>query len=294
MRERPGKERRWDLAPEDKERLRGRAEATAEKSLSAREVAGVFLRSPRLVPLALKLAFQGALEGLRGDPALAWVIHGERVRQVVPDAATGVLWRGEELFLEALRPRLSPSDRVLEVGCGAGRISRHVAPLVRELVCSDISKQMLREAERNLAEFDNVGFLLASGFDLEGIDEGSFDAVFAHDVLTNMDPNQLLAILDACRRVLVEGGCCVVSFMSIDRPESAQEQLERVRRLAAAGRFGASATRAYLAEQIDAWATLAGLTVVDRHHGKPEDPEADGHYVVVGEARASSTAAPAR
>jgi 2-polyprenyl-3-methyl-5-hydroxy-6-metoxy-1,4-benzoquinol methylase len=52
-----------------------------------------------------------------------------------------------------LLPLVSADARVLDVGGGDGRLSRHVAPVAREVVVSDVSATMVREAGENLAAY---------------------------------------------------------------------------------------------------------------------------------------------
>jgi SAM-dependent methyltransferase len=57
--------------------------------------------------------------------------------------------------------RLSPVDNVLDVGCGAGWLSRRLAKLVPEgrVVGMDISDEMIRHARRASTDFDNLMFV---------------------------------------------------------------------------------------------------------------------------------------
>jgi SAM-dependent methyltransferase len=56
------------------------------------------------------------------------------------------------------RMRLSPEDNVLDVGCGAGWLSRLLAEQVPEgrVVGVDISDEMIRRARRNSADLENA------------------------------------------------------------------------------------------------------------------------------------------
>src|SRR6266403_1922503 len=57
--------------------------------------------------------------------------------------------------------RLAPTDNVLDVGCGAGWLSRRLAKLVPEgrVVGMDISDEMIRHARRSSMDFDNLMFI---------------------------------------------------------------------------------------------------------------------------------------
>jgi len=57
--------------------------------------------------------------------------------------------------------RLAPTDNVLDVGCGAGWLSRRLAKLVPEgrVVGMDISDEMIRQARRASVDFGNLMFV---------------------------------------------------------------------------------------------------------------------------------------
>jgi SAM-dependent methyltransferase len=57
--------------------------------------------------------------------------------------------------------RLAPTDNVLDVGCGAGWLSRRLAKRVPEgrVVGMDISDEMIRHARRSSLDFDNLMFV---------------------------------------------------------------------------------------------------------------------------------------
>jgi SAM-dependent methyltransferase len=57
--------------------------------------------------------------------------------------------------------------RVLEVGCGAGRVTRALAKVFGEVWAVDISPEMVRLARHALAGFGNVRALVNSGSDLQ-------------------------------------------------------------------------------------------------------------------------------
>src|SRR5260370_31562281 len=57
--------------------------------------------------------------------------------------------------------RLTPTDNVLDVGCGAGWLSRRLAKLVPEgrVVGMDVSDEIIRRARRRSGDFDNLMFV---------------------------------------------------------------------------------------------------------------------------------------
>jgi arsenite methyltransferase len=57
--------------------------------------------------------------------------------------------------------RLAPADNVLDVGCGAGWLSRRLAKLAPQgrIVGMDVSDEMIRHARRASVDFDNLLFV---------------------------------------------------------------------------------------------------------------------------------------
>jgi len=70
--------------------------------------------------------------------------------------------------------RTEPTDNVLDVGCGAGWLSRRLSELVPEgrVVGMDISDEMVRRARRSGVELDNTMFVVG------GVDQIPWDANF--------------------------------------------------------------------------------------------------------------------
>ena len=57
--------------------------------------------------------------------------------------------------------RIAPTDNVLDVGCGAGWLSRRLAKLVPQgrVVGMDVSDEMIRHARRESLDFENLMFV---------------------------------------------------------------------------------------------------------------------------------------
>ena len=272
--------RRWELTEAERERVAEARRGPARPLDLLRAVAA----HPRLLPGIAKSAVAGAVDGVRAHSGLYWVVDAQRVRRVVPDAAQGAGFSGERVLLDALLAHVGTGARVVDVGAGGGRVARHVAPLVRELVCVDVSPAMIEEARENLAGHSNVSFFENRGFTLAGLPDAAFDAAYSHDVLLQLDPFPVLALVDEARRVLRPGGVFVGSFYTIARPAWARRALELARAGAPGGRYGATPERPYTEDQIRAWYEAAGLTIVDERYGESDDPEQPVHYVVTGRA----------
>ena len=101
---------------------------------------------------------------------------------------------------------VSPQWRVLEIGCGVGRLLRPLAGRVARVVGVDLSEAMLARARDHCGELPNVELVRTDG-GLESFPDASFDLVFSHIVFQHL-PRKAYAeryFRDAFR-VLVAGG----------------------------------------------------------------------------------------
>lgn len=117
----------------------------------------------------------------------------------------------ETVLLERHRDALA--GRVLELGCGAGRVTRHLAAIARELHALDIAEAMVEEARASLPD---VHFHVRDMTDLEPFEPGSFDAVVAtYNVLDVLDDSERGAQLDRIRALLRPGGKLIMSTHNV-------------------------------------------------------------------------------
>jgi len=119
-----------------------------------------------------------------------------------------------------LRPLVDPQSRVLNIGCGIGRVERYLAPHVGELWSVDISGKMIARARIRLAENRNVRLReLAAGEFLSAFETGSFDLVFSFLVLQHLEKEDAYRYLEDAHRVLKPGGRLSVQFPNLLSPE---------------------------------------------------------------------------
>ena len=115
-----------------------------------------------------------------------------------------------EVLLTKLGAELRPSDHVVEIGCGAGRMSRAIARRVAKVTALDVAPRMLDIAREQNPALTNVEWLLGDGVTLDGIADASADACISYVVLQHIpDPEVTLGYVREMGRVLRPGGWAV-------------------------------------------------------------------------------------
>lgn len=107
-----------------------------------------------------------------------------------------------------LQDQFTRTNTVLELGCGTGTFSEAVAPLVKDLVATDMSETMLHQARAKLVDHGNVQLQRQDAYKTT-FDESTFDAVLMVNLLHIVHEPAL--ILQECSRVVRNGGRIVVS-----------------------------------------------------------------------------------
>jgi SAM-dependent methyltransferase len=135
------------------------------------------------------------------------------------------LQSGEEEYRKLVQPVLDelhfvPEARsMLEVGCGAGRMTASFARRFASVYALDISEEMQNLAKQHLAGFQNIRWVLGDGTSLSAIPSESVDFVFSYLVLQHL-PAEVLATayVREMLRVLKQGGMFLFQFNGAEHP----------------------------------------------------------------------------
>ena len=101
---------------------------------------------------------------------------------------------------------LTTTDRVLELGCGVGRIGRELAPHVGFWHGVDISSNMVGVARERLKEFANCAADALERTSLSRFADASFDKAYCVAVFIHMDKEDFFLYLRELARVVKPGG----------------------------------------------------------------------------------------
>lgn len=118
-----------------------------------------------------------------------------------------------ETLLGSVDAEVRGGDRVVEIGCGLGRLTAPLAARAREVVALDVSPEMLGRAWEIHQALDNVRWMHGDGRTLTGIDDSSADLCISHVTFQHLPkPELTLGYVREMGRVLRPGGCAVFGF----------------------------------------------------------------------------------
>jgi SAM-dependent methyltransferase len=158
-----------------------------------------------------------------------------RLMKIVGSGSAETFVRAGESFFSIFQrhARLRPSDRVLDVGCGCGRMAR---PLTRYLTTGsydgfDIVPELVEWCRANITPrhpnfrfkrvdvantfYHGAGATSAAGFRFP-YDDGSFDFTILASVFTHMLPRDLVRYAAEIARTLKPGGTALMTFFLLN------------------------------------------------------------------------------
>lgn len=113
-----------------------------------------------------------------------------------------------------------PAGKVmLELGCGAGRMSRSFATRFKTVLAVDISLEMLKRGQQLIPDASNIVWQQSNGSDFANVANESTDLVFSYLVLQHLPAEQLASkYISEIIRVLRAGGVFLFQFNSLMTP----------------------------------------------------------------------------
>ena len=110
-------------------------------------------------------------------------------------------------YIDLLRAGRNPSEmRVLEIGCGAGRMTMGLSEIFGWIDAVDVSREMIAVARNSLAHCSNVRFHVNNGVDLKLFSGAQFDFVFSAIVFQHIPSKVIIdSYIKEAYRVLRPG-----------------------------------------------------------------------------------------
>jgi SAM-dependent methyltransferase len=137
--------------------------------------------------------------------------HFVDTREPYHQPDTERFWREGERDLDTLLGTLGlevgPQDRVLDLGCGVGRLTRVLAARAAHVTAVDVSHEMLARAQELNEHLDNVEWVLGDGTSLTGVEDATHDLAISHVVFQHIPSAQIqLGYVREFARVLRPAG----------------------------------------------------------------------------------------
>jgi ubiquinone/menaquinone biosynthesis C-methylase UbiE len=148
-------------------------------------------------------------------------------------------WGGilAEKFLGESGCRFTGEEAMLEIGCGVGRMTKYFAGRFRHVTALDVSPEMIRQAQENLAGVNNVRLEVGNGSNLAPYPDASFDFVFSYIVFQHIpDPNVTLGYIREAGRVLRPSGSFYFQINTMPRISPLRAALGKAKRAFLGGR----------------------------------------------------------
>lgn len=102
---------------------------------------------------------------------------------------------------------------MIELGCGAGRMTHSFASHFRKVIALDVSSQMLDRARHSFPAMENIAWTHANGVDLGNVPSESVDFIFSYLVLQHLPDVRLVhGYLREMFRVLKPSGVCLFQY----------------------------------------------------------------------------------
>ena len=226
-----------------------------------------------LLPPAVRSRVERAIAGVRGLGNFYERVYERQAVTLPPDDSIG---RGDfdligkvELALLLLEG-VQPGDRVIDLGCGTGRLAVHLIPYLRSgrYLGIDISRTMLKEAVRRV-EGIKSGCTVewrhqrTSRFELP---DASADAICAFSVFTHMEAEDTYRYFRDSLRVVRPGGKLIFSCLPLSLEASRGIFLQQAE-LDLAQRWAGVRNVVTTEESMEALAAMTGWKVLRWYRG---------------------------
>jgi ubiquinone/menaquinone biosynthesis C-methylase UbiE len=161
------------------------------------------------------MPFTNALRDFWDVPTLEQAQHERVTVPPCPDAwdAARQDQLADRLFADV---PLTTGARLLDFGCGVGRLVRPLARRGYRIVAADVSPKMLEHCAAYCAGLDGIEYVLSDGWGVTEVPDASVDGAYSFYVFQHMPRISMArAVLGDLHRVLRPGGWCKIQTVDI-------------------------------------------------------------------------------
>lgn len=115
--------------------------------------------------------------------------------------------------------------KFLEIGCGIGRMTKHLAAIFGEVHATDVSGEMIRQALERLGHLPNVHLHETNGVDFAALPSDYFDVTFSAYVFQHVPSKEVIATnIREAYRVVKPGGVIRVHTNGVEAQSYAEAE----------------------------------------------------------------------
>jgi 2-polyprenyl-3-methyl-5-hydroxy-6-metoxy-1,4-benzoquinol methylase len=117
----------------------------------------------------------------------------------------------EEKFV---KPYISATDTVVEMGIGGGRTAEILSRYAGSLICADVSQEMINATAKRHAD-KNIEFIKLDGLSLNGIKDKTADVFFCYDTMVHIEPRDIFNYLTHIPRIMKGKRLCILHHTNV-------------------------------------------------------------------------------
>ncbi len=126
----------------------------------------------------------------RANEDAFYYVHSSKRNQTEEEFNTSGRKNVKELISDQLQIIASDTNpksmKVLEIGCGLGRMTKHIADIFGEVYGVDVSGEMIKQARKRLKSQKNIYLYENNGYDLSEFKGNYFDFIFSFIVFQHI------------------------------------------------------------------------------------------------------------
>jgi ubiquinone/menaquinone biosynthesis C-methylase UbiE len=111
---------------------------------------------------------------------------------------------------------IKPNDRVIEAGCGSGRISNRISEMIDvKIDAFDFISKFIENAKKN--QKNDINFFVADASDLNMVNDDIYDcAIYLQNLVSLVPTDKIDAVLRESHRILKSGGVLLLTILNYD------------------------------------------------------------------------------
>jgi hypothetical protein len=113
-----------------------------------------------------------------------------------------------------IMPYVADEDDVIEIGVGGGKTSQLLLKHCRNLICCDISSEMLKATQNRLGN-ERISYVKLDGLTFNGIKPASADVCFSFDTLVHIEPRDIFNYLTLIPILLKGKRTCILHHSNV-------------------------------------------------------------------------------